>query len=130
MNNWCIQYNIAIQLNHSCMFQFITDNLNRLSQFIDFFLASILLTIIMVITQKQWKWIRDLCLFILGSTISGYLFSTALRAMFPQIYGLSEQLGNSMASVGVFLALVVIVERDYWKIAVEKVLKDKLNNKK
>jgi len=50
--------------------------------------------------------------------------------MFPQIYWLSEQLGNSMASVGVFLALVVIVERDYWKLAVEKVLKDKLSNKK
>lgn len=111
------------------MFQFITDNLNRLSQFIDFFLASILLTIIMVITQKQWKWIRDLCLFILGSTISGYLFSTALRAMFPQIYWLSEQLGNSIASVWMFLALVVIVERDYWKIAVEKVIKDKLQKK-
>lgn len=105
--------------------------IDRLSQFFDFFLASVLLTIVLVMTNKKWRGIKDFLLIIVGSSISGYLFSNAIKALFPWVYALSEQLWNTFASVGIFLILLIIVEKDYWKIAkeiVEKKIEDKINS--
>ncbi len=108
-----------------------TEILTRLSEFIDFFLASILLTVLLMLTNKKWRGLKDLVLIVIGSSLTGYLCSSALRYMFPEIYGISEQIGNSIASVGMFLLLLTIVEKDYWMMAKEMIqekLKEKLKD--
>ncbi len=108
-----------------------TGILTRLSEFIDFLLASVLLTVLLMLTNKKWRGIKDLLLIIVGASLTGYLCSSALRYMFPEIYGISEQIGNSIASVGMFLLLLTIVEKDYWMMAKEMIqekLKEKLKD--
>lgn len=107
------------------MLEFIWQNLQKLSQILDFFLASILLTVILMMTWNKWRWVKDFSLILLWSTLSGYLFSTAVRNYLPFIYGLSEQFWNTVSSVGVFILLLYIMEKDLWKQAVDRLLKSK-----
>lgn len=82
----------------------------------EFFISAVLLTIMLMITQKWWAWGYKLIFIFIGGMISGYLFSWIPAYFAPDAYasGLRTAI-NGWTTIISFMALVYVFEKDLLK---------------
>lgn len=88
---------------------------------INYFLAAILLTIVLTVVQKSWAgWVK-IALIFLWTMICWYIFSWAIQYFFPYIYGAGKVFGDAFSSIVPFLFLVWAIQHDVYEQAFDAV---------
>lgn len=99
--------------------------------YIEIVMASMLLTILLMVTQKKWAWWYKLIFIFIWACLSWYLFSWVPWYIAPEIYESSLRTAlNGCTTIISFMLLIYIFERDLLNEAFSTVKIKYFDNKK